>query len=459
MDNRIMTKLLKSKHNGDKNPDRLLSKDYILVMFSSTGHGLMNQFFLLAMPFYVAKLGGLTVYAGLISMVFAIVVLIARPIAGILSDKYGRVKLLIAGALICTATGAFSTIGAAISLIFVLRAFAGFGFALQSTCAGAAAADILPASRIAEGIGYFGLYSTLAQAAGPAIALAIIAGDTIGDYKTLFIVTTAICFASMIANCCITYERKRKRQADSSDSLTMEVENKKPESKTPEGTAPEGITPESIQPENKKPEIRQPKKDEHLPKTFFGFEYAVFAPVAVTTLVQFAVAGILSYLAPFAKWKGIGDPTMFYFALSAGVVVSRFLFGRVVDKRGSDIIIIPGIALMTVCLALLPSVNSMAALVILALPLGMAQGALLPTFNAMMFRRCSPARRGTASGAYYVAIDGGYVIGAPLLGALVDIWDYRFVYWASAIVTALALALYLLISTDRRFYRKKISNN
>jgi predicted MFS family arabinose efflux permease len=135
---------------------------------------------------------------------------------------------------------------------------------------------------------------------------------------------------------------------------------------------------------------------------------------------------------------------------AVGMLISRLFFGKVADRRGSDIIIIPGMAVMIIGLALFPAVGSVTALTMFALPLGLAQGAVGPTFNSMLLRRCSPERRGTASGAFFMSIDAGFAIGAPLLGALADARDYSYIFYAGAVSVTLSLALYLFIASDRR---------
>jgi predicted MFS family arabinose efflux permease len=88
---------------------------------------------------------------------------------------------------------------------------------------------------------------------------------------------------------------------------------------------------------------------------------------------------------------------------------------------------------------------------ILAFPIGLSVGAILPTFNSMIFKRCSPERRGTASGAYFAAIDIGFALGAPLLGALADALDHGYIYRAGAVSVTLALILYLSVCSDKRY--------
>ena len=419
--NEIVKKPPKAQNNGEEQ-ERLISKDFLLLMAVSAGQSLMTSFFLAALPLYITRIGGLTVHVGILTTAFVLAALAMRPISGKLSDKYGRMRLLIAGMLLSSATCALFGIVGAMPMLIIVRVLNGAGFGTSSTCSGAAAADVLPKERLAEGIGYFGLSATLAHAVGPGIALAIVANDALTDYQALFYTTAAICAASAVCGFCVSYERKKKKTRSAiTEKITSESE------KTPEAT-----------------------DAEPLPKTIMGFEYAVFAPVTVLILTYVGVGGLMSFLTPFAKWRGIGNPGLYFMVNAAGTIISRLIFGRVADKRGSDIVIIPGMAVLIACIALLSTVRTSTALVLIALPLGLSQGAVMPTFNSMLFKRCSPARRGTASGAFSASVDAGFAIGAPLLGAIADARDYRYIFWVGAVFVALALALYILIASDKR---------
>ena len=104
--------------------------------------------------------------------------------------------------------------------------------------------------------------------------------------------------------------------------------------------------------------------------------------------------------------------------------------------------------------ALIPfAADSMPLLAVLAFPLGFAQGAIVPTFSAMLFKRCSPHKRGAASSAFFVAVDVGFGVGALILGALAEI-DPRYGFWVTAVLIMVAMALYPLIS-DKRYNAKQ----
>jgi len=411
-----------------------MTKDFALIMTANSGTAFMNHMAAVALAFHVAAVGGLQVHTGIIVMASSITALIMRPVAGRLSETFGRVKLLIIGAIICTVASVAYGLTTMIPMLILLRAVLGIGFGMHSTCAGAAAVDILPKSRVAEGIGIFGLGATLAQAAGPGLAMFIIAGGTLSDYRMLFLATGGMCAISAIANMCITYERKRKKdikcKADH-DNITAEPEN-------------------AIQAEAQAKE----KQQAALPKTFLGFEYAVFSPMISLTFMIVGFAGLILYLPVFAVNTGIGNPALYFLFSAIGVFISRMIFGRIVDRRGSDIVVIPGTIVMALAFFVIPHINTLVALFALGMFLGFAQGAVMPTFNAIFFKRCSTARRGTASGAHFSAIDIGFAIGGLFHGRLVDVYGYAAVFRAGGVLMILSLLVYILIASDKRYENK-----
>ncbi|WP_159435450.1 MFS transporter [Sporobacter termitidis] len=402
-------------------PERLWTKDYIIVMLASFGTAFCNYIFFTALPLYAQKVSGSEFYSGLMLTVYSFAALLARPFSGIFSDKFGRVRLLIIGAFICAVACALYGITTAIILLLAIRVINGFGFGMHSTCAGAVAADVIPKSRMSEGIGYFGLYATFAAAFAPFIALTVVGKGEIRDFQQLFFIAAALCLASMIFDCCITYERKRKK-------ALRETALQGGQSKTAAGPAAEEAAAKPAAP---------------LPKTFLGFEYAVFQPMAVLILLFFAQSSINTFLTLFAEARALGNIGLYFTINAVGLFASRVLFGRLTDRLGPDIVVIPGIIGIVVCLAAIPFVHTPLLLYIIAAPMGLASGAVYPAINSMIFLRCSPQRRGTASAAYFAAIDIGFMIGGLVFGAVADTLGYSVVYWAAAVLTALALGLYL----------------
>lgn len=450
-------------------PDRLFSKDYVLVIIASTSTAFMNFFFATSTALHIAAFGGLQIYAGLIATVYTTAAFIMRPVAGILSDKYGRVKLLILGSSICAVCCFFYGIAGSIVAFLIIRAFKGIGFGTNSTCAGAIAADVLPKSRLAEGIGIFGLGGTIGQAIAPMIAIIIIGDGSLENYRTLFFAAAGLSVLGTVAGCCITYERKRKKTVtravpDDTGRETLELAHEAAHEAALEAAVEETVEDaggktadeNTTTTDDNATQEKNTTADENmtLPKTLFGFEYAVFAPLAAMVLLCMSYSALIMYIPPYAKGLGVGNPGLYFLICATGSFASRMVLGKVADRRGNDPVIIPAIAFLAVLLATLAFIKSLPALLVYALLIGFAQGAASPTFNSLMFKRCTPARRGTASGASASAFDIGVAIGAPLFGLIADTWDFRYVFWASSVCLVLSLGVYLLTASDRVYNAK-----
>lgn len=397
--------------------ERLWTKDYIIIMMACFGTAVCNYFFFTALPLYAEKITGSNVYSGLMLTAYSAAALAARPFSGVLSDRYGRVRQLIIGALICAVACALYGMTTSVILLLAIRVINGLGFGMHSTCGGAVAADVVPKSRLAEGIGYFGLYGTLAGAFAPGIALGLVGRGAMSDYRLLFFISSGVCLMSMVFDCMITYERKGRKEEKEA--------------------AAAGQTPAVV-------------PAEQLPKTFLGFEYAVFLPAAVLILLFFASSSINTFLTLFAQQRAMGNIGLYYTVNAAGLFLSRILFGRLTDRRGADIVVIPGMVGIAVCTAAIPFAHSIAALCVIALPLGLASGAVYPSINSMMFKRSSPQRRGTASAAYFAAIDIGYSLGGFAFGFVADGFGYSAIYWIAAGLTAGAFFLYIRTVAEKK---------
>ncbi|MCL2227908.1 MAG: MFS transporter [Oscillospiraceae bacterium] len=410
--------------------ERLFTKDFSLIMLGGMGTSFMNHLFAPALALHIEAIGGLAVHVGFVAMAYSIASLLTRPISGVLSDKFGRTPQLVLGAFLCAVACILYGITIFIPALVAIRGLMGIGFGMHSTNAGAVAADVSPKSRLAEGIGIFGLGATLAQAVGPGLAVFIIGAGAISNFRNLFFLAAAMCAFSTIANSCISYERKRKKTA-----------------KLAAQTASESPAPQEIN------SAAENESAQELPKTFLGFEYAVFPIVAALILIFSGAAGLFFYLPALARDAEFGNPALFFVLSATGVFISRMIIGRVVDRRGADFVLIPGAIVMILGYMLIPFVNSLTVLVLMGLPIGFANGAINPTFNSLVFKRCTAARRGTASGAFFSAIDIGFGLGPVVLGLLADAFDLRFVFWGGAALMTAGFTLYLFIASEKPFIK------
>src|SRR5690606_34348701 len=105
-------------------------------------------------------------YIWLIIPSFAITALITRPFSGILSDKVGRVYVMILGAIITSIASGLYIIIPFISLFFLNRALHGFCAGFTPTGFTAYADDIVPIEKRGEAMGIVGICNNIGTSIG-----------------------------------------------------------------------------------------------------------------------------------------------------------------------------------------------------------------------------------------------------------------------------------------------------
>jgi len=397
------------------NRSKLWTSDFILIIIVSTGISFSNYFLMTTLPIYAQEISGSVAYSGFMTGVYALAALTVRPISGKIIDKYGRKKALLFGTFLYSLICLFYNFSAVIGLLIFTRILHGIGFGIQTTAGGAVAADVIPKARMTEGIGYFGLYTTITTAIAPGIAFFIIGDGQIEKFRMLFIISAGISLISMIFACFIKYECKGNLNHD--DITTNEYRN--------------AIIGDDV------------ANTQTLPKTILGFEYAAFLPAAVIMLVYFGYSTIMSFLALYALEEKIGNIGSFFTVMAFGLLFSRTFMGKVADNYGPNKVVIPGIIILASCFGIIPLTHSLFVLLLVAGPLGLAMGSVVPAVNVLIINRCSPQRRGTATAAYFSAIDIGLGFGSIFSGIIATYFGYASVFLGALILILIALLIFV----------------
>ena len=125
-----------------------------------------------------------------------------RPIAGRLLDRQGRKGIFLIG-LIVTVISVFAHNWVpTVFILLILRFIHGFGWGASSTASSTVASDVIPKSRLGEGMGFFGLTGTLGMAMGPAFGLWLLKDY---DFSTVFYISAGMVLVSIIIALPIKY--------------------------------------------------------------------------------------------------------------------------------------------------------------------------------------------------------------------------------------------------------------
>ena len=157
-----------------KQAERLWTFDFVIISLISLFTFLGFHILLPTLPVYTKNLGGDDTSAGLVIGIFTFSAVLIRPLVGYALDLYGRKNLFIMGMIIFVLCVLAYIWVPSLLILFLIRFIHGFGWGITSTSSSTVATDHIPKSRLGEGMGYYGLASTLATAVAPAIGIYII---------------------------------------------------------------------------------------------------------------------------------------------------------------------------------------------------------------------------------------------------------------------------------------------
>ena len=152
---------------------RVWTPAFIQIFFAVTLIRSVNQMQYVYFPVYLKSIGGSAIIIGLLQTIFSVSNIILRPFAGILIDTKGRYRILTIGAFLLLIGSSGNVFVASILMVLVMRAFSGFGNSLAGTTLSTMASDILPETRLTDGLGFMNLGSTFAQALVPTLILGL----------------------------------------------------------------------------------------------------------------------------------------------------------------------------------------------------------------------------------------------------------------------------------------------
>ncbi|MDF2960755.1 MAG: transporter [Paenibacillus sp.] len=337
----------------------------------------------------------------LVTSVFALAAIATRFVTAALMRTLHRNVLLFVGVLIAAAATALYSFAGSMNQLLLLRILFGIGFGMSSTILPTLVSEIIPRSRLGEGIGYFGLSTSLAMSIGPLIGLSVL--DSYG-----FLPLTVLGTAAAVL------------------------------------IIPLLLLTKSIPAEGSKPVKTSPAADhgKRVP-----FNRRILLPAVLNMLLAVTYGGLLGFLALYGKEIQLEHIGLFFLFNAFTVLVIRPISGRVFDSKGHGAVLIPAAFTIIASLLLLSFTHSLPLLLASALLYGLGFGSIQPTTQAWMLSEVNPEQHGTANSLYYNSTDFGVAVGSMLLGVIASMTSYSIMYQYAAGAMALFLILYLLSFT------------
>jgi len=146
------------------------------------------------LPEYLTSLGGAE-YKGLIIALFTLTAGLSRPFSGKLTDKVGRIPIMIFGSVICLVAGILYPVLGTVAGFLLLRLFHGLSTGFKPTATSAYIADIAPSNRRGEAMGILGFFSSIGMASGPVLGSFLAMEYSL---NTMFYASSFLAFTSVL---------------------------------------------------------------------------------------------------------------------------------------------------------------------------------------------------------------------------------------------------------------------
>ncbi len=384
---------------------RLWNRDYILVLISNLVAAGAHSIFLSILPLYVADIGGNNAVAGAMAGALTAVSMIARPISGNLIDRIGRRPIVIAGGISFAVVTLMYNIALNIPLLFMVRILYGVALGFYLVSAQTLLADVVPQERLVDGVGYYGVSSSLAGSVAP--ALGVYLSRTFG-FRVLFIVMGIMGFIG--------------------------------------GVVLIGIR-SNVKPVYQKGTNENGKQVKFNPLALI--EIAVVVPALVAMVKMFALSASSNYLTACGIERGIENVAIYFTVNSLVMLGTRLINSALTKKFTYSSIIMFGIVSMTVSLILIAWAQSVWVLIIAGVLAGIGNGLALPLIQVIVFKICKPERRGTASATHGLFSDLGNGTGAMTWGMISNSFGYTITYIAAATCMALSGVVHLSLLSPK----------
>lgn len=348
-------------------PEPLFTARFFL-MCSFTFTVFLSLFQLLpTAPFRILDLGGSKAVAGLFLGLLTYASALSAPITGALADRIGKRRMLLITSFAIAGCSLAYAASRSYWLPLLLAFLHGLFWSGLLSASAAYMTEVIPESRRAEGIGYWGMATMLATAVSPGVGLFV--------YQRGWV---WLCLGTALLNLVMAAIAWRL-PADTAVAARLSRDR---------------LTGGSL------------------------VEWRVVAVAMSLFLCSFGYGGITSFVAVRSDELGIAPRSIFFTAFALTVLVTRVFSGRLADRVGHRRFLLPCLALVTVGLALTAIARTRAELVIAAAVFGLGFGNQYPAFVSHVVKFVDPARRGAAFGGILAAFDTGVGTGSIGVGAM-----------------------------------------
>jgi MFS family permease len=345
------------------------------------------------LPLQVARLGETAAFVGITIAAFSGASVVARPFMGSAVDRRGSAPVFAIGAgLLAVASLAY--VVPSLVVLLAARSIHGIGWAALNTAGTTLAADVVPAHRRGEAMGWLSLSKAVASAGAPAVGLLLL---TTSGFDGAFLVAATVGGLGLGLALWLTRRTARRNPPGHSTPLTLDTSS--------------------------------------------------IIPAAILALVYAGNPLLQSFVVLLAAERAIeGLPT--YFLVSGVVLVLVQPLARISDRVGRGPNMAIGLVVVAAALSLALVARDLPMLIMAGALWSAGSGLVEPTATALAIDLAPPDRRGAAMATYTAAFQVGNASGALVWGVIIAALGFEAAF--AGAVACIVVALVVLRATWHR---------
>ena len=377
---------------------KLWTNQYVIIILLSLV--MFASFYMITagFPIFVSTISDNPTIAGVMTTTLMVASLITRFFASVIIQKVNMKLLLIISLIYFLGTIGLTFVNTSIGFLIAIRALQGIGFSMLTILVFTMSSNIVPKSRLGEGIVFFAMSTSVGTTMGPLIAISYLANYS---FRSMMMITLGLMAFSLV---CSFFTKNTK------------VEKEK----------------ESLDDTNNEPFYK------------YMFDKRVLLPCILVSLNYITIAGTVNFMGAFGKEINVGGRiSQFFIAQGIAMVIIRAFSGKIFDKFGHRILIIPAAIAGAIGLGLLGFSTSMWMVWVSGGLFGIAFAIIHPIIQAWALTLVPPEKKATANSMLLIFIDAGLAIGSVGLGFLAKVVGYGMTFSYSAAFMIIILILYL----------------
>lgn len=354
------------------------------------------------LPLYLSEVFGATKdETGMVLSGYALTALLVRPFSGFFVDSFPRkLVLLVCYGLFALLFGGYLVAGSLLSF-FILRTLHGAPMGATTVANSTVAIDVLPSSRRAEGIGYYGLSNNLGTAIAPTVGMLIY--QWAASYDIIFLISLVTASIGFVINSTL-HLRKRTIPSSTSDEAKR-----------------------------------------RLPVSLDRFLLLKGWPEALCIALFSYSYGVMStYIAIYAKQElGITTGTgLFFTLLCVGLISSRLVGAKGLRKGKVTENATHGVVIALVGYLVFAALHNAWGFYGAAFIVGLGNGHMFPAFQTMFINLAHSSQRGTANSTLFTAWEAGVGLGIIIGGFAAEHFSYGAAFWTAWVSNAAGVILF-----------------